>query len=231
MAGLSVLWRVESIANSYETLFHWNKKKSRNDKHTFAAVYQKARPSAPILPLPVTLKVRSTSHLICLFEKCTISTSVRVTLLPVKVCCFFTPNHSLLTSKTWSNSDAFFRSDSIPWNTNISQLDKKTKQIWGGKALILRGQIHISHQNIRRMALIHLSEQGMAAWMNICTQTWSKEVKKNFWAAIQAYLLCTPWPVTKTRRAVMRRPPRHLWAGGSITSLQMTWTLWNIPSK
>ena len=65
-----------------------------------------------------------------------------VALLPVKVCCFFTPNHPLLTSKTWSNSDAFFRSDSIPWKTNISQLDKKTKQIWGGKALILRGQIN-----------------------------------------------------------------------------------------
>ena len=31
--------------------------------YTFAAVYQKANPSAPILPLPVTLKVRSTSHL------------------------------------------------------------------------------------------------------------------------------------------------------------------------
>ena len=130
-----------------------------------------------ILPLPVTLKVRSTSHLMCLFEKCTLSIK-SVALLPVKVCCFFTPNHPLLTSKTWSNSDAFFRSDSIPWKTNISQLDKKTKQIWGGKALILRGQIHISHQNIRRMALIHLSEQGMAAWMNICTQTWSREVEK-----------------------------------------------------
>ena len=41
------------------------KSKSKKSTHsfTFAAVYQKARPSAPILPLPVTLKVRSTSHL------------------------------------------------------------------------------------------------------------------------------------------------------------------------
>ena len=38
-------------------------KDKRLSMFTFAAVYQKARPSAPILPLPVTLKVRSTSHL------------------------------------------------------------------------------------------------------------------------------------------------------------------------
>ena len=36
---------------------------SQHISFTFAAVYQKAKPSAPILPLPVTLKVRSTSHL------------------------------------------------------------------------------------------------------------------------------------------------------------------------
>ena len=37
--------------------------RNKHISFTFAAVYQKARPSAPILPLPVTLKVRSTSHL------------------------------------------------------------------------------------------------------------------------------------------------------------------------
>ena len=36
----------------------------------------------------------------------------------------------------------------------------------------------------------------------------------------RAYRLWTPWPATMTRRAVTKRPPRHLCAGGSITSLQ-----------